>query len=100
MCSTNAPLPRIKSDRGVGLGSTLLAAVRSSFRADRQRAKTASPGEEGKFKTNQCQLNGKLKVNLPIKVTGMPVSSADIAVHLPVPFLNNRGGIQFTILTL
>jgi len=43
---------------------TLEAATRSSLSADRQRAKTLSP----------------------IRVSGMPRSSAEIAVHLPVPF--------------
>ena len=48
----------------VGPASTLLAATRSSFCAERQRAKTASA----------------------IRVRGMPRSSAVLTVHLPVPF--------------
>ena len=42
----------------------LLAETLSDFKADRQRAKTASP----------------------IRVTGIPKSNADMAVHFPVPF--------------
>ena len=49
---------------GAGPEITFEASTRSSFMADRQRAKTASP----------------------ISVTGMPRSSALMAVHLPVPF--------------
>ena len=40
------------------------ARTRSSFKADKHRAKTASP----------------------MRVTGIPISSASMAVHLPVPF--------------
>lgn len=29
---------------------------------------------------------GKETISLPIKVTGVPYSSAEIAVHFPVPF--------------
>ena len=46
------------------LAGPCAAATRSSLMAERQRAKTASP----------------------ISVSGMPRSSAAMAVHLPVPF--------------
>ena len=55
---------------GFGPFKTFAAATRSSFNADKQRANTASP----------------------INVTGMPKSSALMAVHLPVPFL--PGGVE------
>lgn len=47
-----------------GPGMTLEALTRSSLMAERHRAKTASP----------------------IRVTGIPLSRASMAVHLPVPF--------------
>ena len=52
------------SNSAASLGKTCEAVTRSFLRADKQRAKTASP----------------------IKVKGIPKSSAFIPVHLPVPF--------------
>lgn len=63
MCSTNSCLlPLYLFDDGPG--KILLASTRSSFNDDKQRENTDSP----------------------INVTGIPRSSAEIAVHLPVPF--------------
>lgn len=61
-----------------GPGNNFDALTRCSFSADKQRAKTASAKIKEKiYKTN---------LEEPIKVTGMPYSSAAIPVHLPVPF--------------
>ena len=62
MCSTNSWLS--PSKELAGPVSFLLASILSSLSEDKHRAKTDSP----------------------IKVTGIPNSKADIAVHLPVPF--------------
>lgn len=52
MSSTNAFLSPEK--REVGAGKTWLAATRSSFRDERQRAKTASPVTAQDHKALQC----------------------------------------------
>ena len=64
--------PRVRS---VGPLSNFAAATRSSFCADRQRAKTASA----------------------IRVRGTPRSAAEITVHFPVPFCPAASRIRSTI---
>ena len=59
---------------GFGPCSTAEAATRSSFSEESARANTASP----------------------ISVSGMPWSSAEITVHLPVPFCPARSRITST----
>jgi hypothetical protein len=63
MCSTKAALSPEK-EPSLGPLRSLDALTRSALSEDRQRAKTDSP----------------------IRVTGVPSSSDEMAVHLPVPF--------------
>lgn len=61
MCSMNSVLFPVNLAT-FGPGNSLLASTLSSFKEDKQRENTDSP----------------------IKVTGIPRSSAEIAVHLPI----------------